>query len=73
MDSADFREFLKSNGCRHRRTRLDGIEVWTKDGLIVPIVFYSKGVLSATELDRLVRLKGEDVAKLGEWRRKHKR
>jgi hypothetical protein len=65
----DFRAFLNDNGCHYKRVRSDGAEVWVKDGLDVPIVFYNRGVLSARELERLVRLKGEDPGILGEWRK----
>ena len=69
MKPEEFRAFLKDNNCRHKRVRSDGAEVWVRAGLDVPIVFYNRGVLSARELERLVRLKGEDPGMLGEWRK----
>ena len=70
MKPEEVRAFLKDNGCRCKRVRLDGAEVWVKAGLDVPIVFYSRGELSARELERLVHLKGEEPRQLGEWREK---
>ena len=69
MNPSDFREFLKANGCTHKRTRLDGTEAWIKPGLNVAIVFLSTGELTATELERLIRLMGLDVTALGAWRK----
>lgn len=69
MDPEELRLFLTDNGCRKKRERPDGTEVWTKEGLDMPIVFFNRGLLSARELERLLHLKGEEPGALGAWRK----